>query len=126
MKIVALISRLPLGLVFFVFGLNGFLNFIKTPFPMGLAGQFVTVLVQSHYLYVIAAVQVIGGALLLVNRYVPLALTILGPVLVNILCYHSFLYRAGLPIALLVALLWAILAYRHRQAFAGIFVQREA
>ncbi len=124
MKIVALISRLLLGLVFLVFGLNGFLNFLKVPFPTGLAGQFLTLLFQSHYLYVIAAVQVIGGALLLVNRYVPLALTILGPKLVNILCYHVFLNLTGLRLALLVAILWAILTWRHRQAFAGIFVQR--
>lgn len=123
MKIVAVVARLLLGLVFFIFGLNGFLNFIKAPFPTGLAGQFLTALFQSHYLYVIAAVQVIGGALLLVNRYVPLALTILGPMLVNILCYHVFLNLTGLPVALVVTLLWAILTWRHRQAFAGILVQ---
>jgi putative oxidoreductase len=126
MRIVALVARLLLGLVFFVFGLNGFLNFIHAPLPTGLAGQYLNALIQSHYIFVVAAVQVIGGALLLVNRYVPLALTILGPMLVNILSYHVFLNLTGLPLALVVILLWAILAWRHRQAFAGIFVQRSA
>ena len=126
MKTVAVIARLLLGLVFFVFGLNGFLNFIHAPLPTGLAGQFLTVLMQSHYVFVVSGVQVIGGALLLVNRYVPLALTLLGPMLVNILCYHVFLSLTGLPLALVVTILWAFLAWRHRQAFAGIFVQRTA
>jgi len=124
MKIVALIARILLGLVFFVFGLNGFLHFIPAgPMPTGLAGQFSTALMQSHYYVVVFAVQLLGGVLLLVNRYVPLALTILGPVIVNILCFHLFLLRTGLPLALVVAILWAILAFRHRQAFSGIFVQ---
>jgi hypothetical protein len=83
-------------------------------------------LIQSHYVFVVSGVQVISGALLLVNRYVPLALTILGPMLVNILSYHVFLNLTGLPLALVVTLLWAILAWRHRQAFRGIFVQRTA
>ena len=124
MKIVALIARILLGLVFFVFGLNGFLHFIPAePMPTGLAGQFSIALMQSHYYVVVFAVQLLGGVLLLVNRYVPLALTILGPVIVNILCFHLFLLRTGLPLALVVAILWAILAFRHRRAFSGIFVQ---
>ena len=86
MKIVALIARILLGLIFFVFGLNGFLNFIPMgPLPSGLAGEFMTVLFQSHYVLFVSAVQLAGGVLLLVNRYVPLALVLLGPVIVNIL-----------------------------------------
>jgi putative oxidoreductase len=125
MKIVALIARILLGLVFFVFGLNGFLNFIpQPPLPTGLAGQFLTVLVQSHYVLFVSAIQLVGGVLLLVNRYVPLALVLLGPVIVNILLFHLLLNRTGLVVAIIVAILWCILAIRQRQHLAGIFAQR--
>ncbi len=125
MKIAALIARLLLGLIFLVFGLNGFLSFIPMPpLPPGTAAQFLGVLFQSHYVYFVSALQVAGGALLLVNRYVPLALTILGPVIVNILLFHSLMQPNGLPLAIVVAILWGIVAYRHRQYFAGLFVQR--
>ena len=90
MKIVILIARLLLGLTFVVLGLNGFLNFLSTgPMPTGLAGQFISALILSHYFWVVAALQVAGGALLLVSRYVPLALVLLGPVIVNIICYQD-------------------------------------
>jgi hypothetical protein len=92
--------------------------------PSGLAGQFITVLFQSHYVLVVSAVQLVGGAMLLVNRYVPLALVLLGPVIVNILLFHLLLDRTGLPIAIVVVILWGILAFRHRQHLSGIFVQR--
>ena len=124
MKIIALLARLLLGLVFFVFGLNGFLHFIPGPIPPGIAGQYVMALFQSHYYVVIFGAQFLGGVLLLVNRYVPLALTILGPVIVNILCFHLFMLTTGLPLALIVAVLWAFLVYRNRQAFSGLFLQR--
>ena len=125
MKIAALIARYLLGLVFLVFGLNGFLHFIPAqPLPPGPAGQFSGALLVSHYFLVVSALQVAGGLLLLVNRYVPLALVLLGPVIVNILCFHLLMYRAGLSMAVLVAILWGILFLRHRQSFSGIFVQR--
>jgi putative oxidoreductase len=125
MKILVLVARILLGLVFLVFGLNGFLMFIPTgPLPSGLAGQFVTVLLQSHYVVVVSALQVAGGALVLVNRYVPLGLTILGPIIVNILLYHLLLYHMGVGIAITIAILWGIVAYHHRRSFAGLFVQK--
>ena len=125
MKIVILIARLLLGLSFVVFGLNGFLNFLSMgPMPTGLAGQFIGALVQSHYFWVVAALQVIGGALLLVNRFVPLALVLLGPVIVNILCYHAFLNPSGAAPAAVVTVLWFIVFYVHRQYFSGVFAQQ--
>jgi putative oxidoreductase len=125
MKIVALIVRILLGLVFLVFGLNGFLGFIPMPpLPPGPAGQFLGALFASHYVLLVSAVQVVGGALLLVNRYVPLALALLGPVIVNILAYHLLMNRQGLVMAILVAIFWGILAFRNRQYFSGLFVQR--
>jgi putative oxidoreductase len=125
MKILVLIVRILLGLMFLVFGLNGFLMFLPMgPMPTGLAGQFVTALLQSHYVLVVSALQIAGGALLLVNRYVPLGLTILGPIIVNILLYHLLLYHMGVGIAIVVVILWGIVAFYHRQAFAGLFVQK--
>jgi putative oxidoreductase len=125
MKIVTLIARLLLGLIFVVFGLNGFLNFLSMgPMPSGLAGQFLGALAQSHYFHFVAAIQIIGGVLLLVNRFVPLALVILGPVIVNIISYHVFLNPIGIAVALFVAILWLIVFYSHRQYFSGIFTQR--
>ena len=118
MRIVTLIARILLGVVFIVFGLNGFLNFLNMgPMPTGLAGQFIGALVQSHYFWVVAALQVIGGVLLLINRYVPLGLVLLGPVIVNILLYHIFLHPAGMLMAIVVTVLWLIVFYDRRQHF---------
>ena len=125
MKIVTLIARLLLGLIFVVFGLNGFLNFLSMgPMPSGLAGQFIGALVLSHYFWVVAALQIAGGALLLVNRFVPLGLVLLGPVIVNIVSYHVFLNPSGIALAIVVVILWLIVFYGYRQYFSGIFVQR--
>ena len=122
MKIATLIARNLLGLLFLVFGLNGFLHFIPMSPPPGLAGQYFTVLFVSHYMVLVFLLQVIGGALLLANRFVPLALILLGPILVNILLFHSLMAPAGLPLALLATALWGIVFYRVRRAFAGVFV----
>src|SRR5229473_4017907 len=112
MKTLTMIARLLLGLIFVVFGLNGFLNFLSMgPMPTGLAGQFIGALALSHYFWVVAALQVAGGALLLVNRYVPLGLVLLGPVIVNIILYHVFLNLSGVPLAIVVAILWLIVFY---------------
>src|SRR6266513_4268583 len=126
MKIAVIVARILLGVIFVFFGLNGFLQFIKAPLPTGLAGQFLMVLFQSHYVLFISAVQLVGGALLLVNRYVPLALTLLGPVIVNILLYHLLLSHTGAILAILVAVLWGFLFYRYRHNFSGLFAQRAA
>ena len=125
MKIVTLIARAFLGLIFVVFGLNGFLNFLSMgPMPTGLAGQFVGALVLSHYFWVVAALQIAGGALLLASRFVPLAMVLLGPVIVNIICYHVFLNPSGAVPAVVVTVLWLIVCYGNRQHFSGIFAQR--
>jgi putative oxidoreductase len=93
-----LIARLLLGLIFVVFGLNGFLNFFNMgPMPSGLAGQFIGALGLSHYFWVVAALQVAGGALLLINRFVPLGLVLLGPVIVNIILYHALIHLRLVP-----------------------------
>ena len=98
MKIATIIARSLLGLIFVVFGSNMFFHFITMPPPPeGPARDFMTALFVSHYLYVIGALQVAGGVLLLIGRKVPLGLTLLGPVIVNILCFHVLMAPAGLP-----------------------------
>jgi putative oxidoreductase len=126
MKIASLIARLLLGLIFLVFGLNGFLQFIHMAPPTGVAAQFFGALFASHYYVVIFAVQVLGGFLLLANRFVPLALVILGPIIVNIFFFHTLMAPAGLPLAILVVILWAIVAVRNKQHLAGLFTRQTA
>jgi uncharacterized membrane protein YphA (DoxX/SURF4 family) len=121
MKIIVTIARVLLGLMFVVFGLNIFLQFLpQPPPPSGPAGDFGKALFVSHYLYVVGALQVIGGALLLAGRFVPLGLTLLGPVIVNILLFHILLNPTGLPIAIVVAVLALIVLWHHRASFAGL------
>ena len=124
MRIASTIARYLAGVIFLVMGLNGFLNFIHFPPPAGIAGQFMGALYVSHYLWVIFAFQVIAGALLLVNRFVPLAVAILAPVLVNILTFHVLLAPSGLPMAFVVAVLWVLIFIEVRPAFSGLFQSR--
>ena len=108
--------------MFVVFGANIFLQFIPMPTtpPPKLAGDFAMALMQSHYMYVIGALQLAGGLLLLIGRYVPLGLTLLGPVIVNIMLFHIFLNTEGLPIAIAVSAMAVFLVWSYRSAFAGL------
>ena len=125
MKIASTISRYLLGLIFVVFGLNGFLNFIpQQPMPPGPAADLVHSIFASHYHLVIFAIQLTAGILFLVNRYVPLALTLIGPVIVNIIFFHLLMAPAGLLLAAIVTILWFIIWASVRQAFVGIFEAR--
>jgi putative oxidoreductase len=124
MKILTHTSRFLLGLIFLVFGLNGFLHFIPMPPPSGVAGQFLGAMFVSKYLLVVSGLQVISGALLLVDRYVPLALTILGPIIVNILLFHGLMNPAGIELAIFVTILWGVTFAGVRSAFNGIFEAR--
>jgi putative oxidoreductase len=124
MRTASVIARYLVGVIFLVFGLNGFLNFIPLPPPGGIAGQFMGALDASHYLWVIFAFQVIAAVFLLVNRYVPLAVAVLAPVIVNILVFHALMAPSGLPLALFLAVLWAVMFVDVRPAFAGLFQSR--
>ena len=124
MKITALIARYLLGLVFLVFGLNGFLHFIPMPPPPGVAGQFMGALFVSHYLVPIFLLQVIPAVLLLINRFVPLALVLLAPIVANIVLFHVLMAPEGLPVAIVVSVLWVLAAYGVRSAFAGLLQAR--
>jgi putative oxidoreductase len=125
MKLAVTICRILLGFMFTVFGLNGFFHFIPQPPPANpLAVQYMTVLSVSHYFAFVFFVQVIAGILLLSGRFVPLALTLLAPVIVNVLLYHSLLDPAGLPVAGFAAILWIVVFVHVRAAFNGLFQSR--
>lgn len=122
MKYVIIIARVLLGLVFVVFGSNAFLHFIPMPKLEGQAGAFIGALASSGYIYAIAILQVVGGLLLLIGaRFVPLGLTLLGPVIVNIILYHIFLDTAGLPMAGCISIFALFLLWVYRFKFPAIF-----
>ena len=121
MKILTIVARVLLGLMFAVFGSNAFLQFMPVPpLPDTPAGNFLNAMFVSGYIYAVAVCQVLGGLLLLIGRYVPLGLTLLGPVIVNIVLFHIFMDRSGLGIAVIVSLIALFLLWRYRDAFAGL------
>jgi putative oxidoreductase len=121
MKILTIIARLILGLAFTVFGLNFFLNFIpQPPPPAGLAGDFSKVFAASGFFYAVGTMQLLTGVLLLIGRFVPLALTILAAVLYNILVFHVSMDPKGIGPGIIATLLWAFLFWQYRERFAGI------
>src|ERR1700737_4133463 len=124
MKIITVIARFLLGLIFLVFGLNGFLHFIPSSLPSGTPGQFIGALFVSNYLVVVFLLQLISAVLLLVNRYVPLALTLLAPIIVNILLFHILMAPSGLALAIVVTMLWIVVFLSVRSAFGGLLHER--
>ena len=121
MKIATIIARIVLGLVFVVFGSNAFLHFLPMPpLPGGVTGEYLHSFFASGYAYVIGGLQVLGGLLLLIGRFVPLGLTILGAIIVNIWIFHLLMAPEGLPPGIIVTLLELFLVWRYRDAFAGI------
>jgi putative oxidoreductase len=116
-------ARVLLGLVFVMSGLSGFIFlFMAAPPPQaGLAGAFQNVFFRSHCVQFVDGVQLVSGALLLSNRYVTLALTLLGAVVANILVFHITMQPQTIPVPLVVLILWIILAYRYRANLAPLF-----
>ena len=122
MKYAIHIVRILLGLMFAVFGSNAFLHFMPMPPLEGQAGAFIGALVSSGYIYAIALLQVVGGLLLLIGaRFVPLGLTLLGPVIVNIVLYHIFLEPKGLVMAGCISIFALFLLWVYRFKFPAIF-----
>ena len=122
MKTATVIARILLGLMFIIFGSNFFLNFIPMPPPPpGLAGDYFKVFAASGYMYVVGAMQLLSGLLLLIGRFVPLALTILAAMIFNIWTFHILMNPQGLfPMAILVMVLELFLVWSYRDRFAGI------
>jgi uncharacterized membrane protein YphA (DoxX/SURF4 family) len=114
-------ARILLGLVFAVFGLNGFLHFLPQQPMSGPPADFAMALLATGYMFpLIKGTEVIAGALLLSGRLVPLALTLLAPVIVNIVAFHTFLAPSGLPLPILVVALEVFLAWSYRSAFRSV------
>jgi putative oxidoreductase len=125
MKIVSIIARYLLGLIFTVFGLNGFLNFIHQPPPTDpLTIQFLVAVSSSHFAAFFFGVQLIGGLLLLSGYFVPLALTLLAAELYNILAFHLTLAPASIAPALVASVLWVLVFVQYRDSFRGILVAK--
>ena len=124
MKVATIIARVLLGLIFVVFGSNAFLRFLPMPpLPKGITGEYLHAFFKSGYVYAIGGLQVIGGLLLLVGRFVPLGLTILGAIIVNIWLFHILMAPelGGMMPAVLVTILELFLVWQYRAAFKGIF-----
>lgn len=118
-------GRIGLGLIFSVFGLNGFLHFLPQPPVPEAAGSFMGALAATGYMFpLIKGTEVVSGLLLLSGRYVPLALTLLAPIIVNIVAFHVVLAPAGSAMALFVLALEIYLAWVHRAAFRGVLSAR--
>jgi hypothetical protein len=124
MKIATIIARVLLGLMFFVFGLNPFLKFLPTPPLEGVWGQFLGALFVSHFVWLIGATQVVSGALFLAGRYVPLAIALSGPVILNIVAYHITMQPHGAQPAVLAAICWLFLFWRYRESFRPLWVAK--
>jgi putative oxidoreductase len=121
MKLAGAVSRYFLGLMFLIFGLNDFLNFIPAKMPPGRAGEFAELLLSSHYVWAVGAVMVVSAILFLVNRYVALALVLLGPVLVNILLFHLMLMPKGIVPGAFLTVCEIFLIVAYRKSFRGLF-----
>jgi putative oxidoreductase len=121
MKILTIIARVLLGLIFVFFGSNGLLHFLPMPpLPQGVTGEFLHSFFASGYVYVISAFQLIAGLLLLIGKFVPLGLTILAAIIVNIWTFHLLMAPAGLPPAVVVTILELFLVWSYRDRLAGI------
>src|SRR6476660_252906 len=121
MKVATVVARILLGLIFVVFGSNAFLHFLPMPpLPQGVTGEYLHAFFASGSVYVIGGLQVIGGLLLLIGRFVPLGLTIIGAIIVNIWTFHLLMAPEGVPPAIIVTILELFLICRYRDAFKGI------
>jgi putative oxidoreductase len=124
MKAAVPVTRILLGLIFVVFGLNGFLLFITPPEHTPLGNAFINLLVTTGFMYVEKSFEITGGALLLLDLYVPLGLVVLAPIVVSILLFHLLMERNTLVIGVVPFLLWVILAWAYRKQFTPLLVRR--
>lgn len=122
MKVATIILRILLGLVFLIFGLNKIHTFFNAgPMPTGPAADFLGALIATKYFVVIGFLEALGGLLLVGNRFVPLALTILGPIIVNIFLYGLLMDNHGIPMAGAITAVWLFLFWRYKNNFTPLF-----
>lgn len=121
MKFAVIGARVLLGLVFVVFGLNGFLHFIEPPEMNEAAGALMGALVGTGYFMpVVKLVEVVAGLMILTGKYLPLGLVLLAPVSVNIFLFHIFLDQSGLAMAVVIVVAQLFLAWVYRDSFSGV------
>jgi uncharacterized membrane protein YphA (DoxX/SURF4 family) len=122
MRFVPLVARWFMGLIFFIFGLNGFLNFIPVPpdIPAPAMNFYMCMAATGFMLQLISATQVVAGALMLANRYVPLALVLIAPVIVNIFLFHIFVETGGFVLGALLLLAECYLGWAYRESFKAM------
>jgi putative oxidoreductase len=124
MKIAVLIARVLLGLVFVVFGFNIFLNFIPNQTMPGDAGALAGLMFQHRWFHFFGVLYIVGGLLLIIGRFIPIGLVLLGPIIVNILLFHITLAPSGIGPGLVCAVLEIFLIYAYRSAFRPLFFQQ--
>jgi putative oxidoreductase len=118
-------ARVVLGLIFTASGASIVFFLASSPPPApGLAGTFQDVFFRSHWVVFVDAVEFVAGVLLLINRFVPLALVLLGAVISNILAFHLTMQTETIALPLLVLALWIVLAHHHRASLEPLFRQR--
>lgn len=127
MRITSLIARYLMALIFVVVGANHLFNFLpQPPPPPGIAGQYFHILMSTGYIYAVGICEVVPGILLLINRFVPLALLILGPVIVNIFLTGVLISKMALPAGIVLAILWVLTAWRVRSVLVPMLRPRVA
>lgn len=125
MRTVSIVARMLMGIIFLFFGSNLLFHFLPNPpLPPGPFNSFASALAESHYIYAVGFFQVVPGILLLVNRYIPLALATLAAIIVNIDLTHILMAPSGLPMAAVVTILWILVFLPVRSAFYPLFQQR--
>ncbi len=124
MKVVSTIARYLLGAVFLFAGITKFHDFFHQPPQPGVAGQFMLLMMSTKYIMLVGFFEGVGGILLLFNRYVPLGLALLAPVIVNILAVNALMAPSALPFGLAIAVLWILVYIRVRSAFQGLYQAR--
>lgn len=120
MNIAVTVSRILLGLLFLVAGGSVFFNTTPPPIP-GMTGDFLAIFMKSHWSMFVGAAQLVLGVMLLVNRFVPVALIMLAAFLYNSLAFHITMFPGPLPIVVVVILLWFVISWKYRRLFAPIF-----
>jgi uncharacterized membrane protein YphA (DoxX/SURF4 family) len=121
MKVATIILRILLGLIFLIFGINKLHTFIPAAMPTGEAGVFLGALASTKYFAIIGLLEAVGGLLVAAGRFVPLGLTILAPIIVNIFLFGLFLDNHGIPMAGAVTAVWLFLFWRYKNNFTPLF-----
>jgi putative oxidoreductase len=118
LKIASLIARILLGALFVFGGSNHLFNFFgKQPLPPGAAGQLIGGMIDTGYMNFVGVMEVIGGLLLIVNQFVPFGLTILGPIIINILVFNALVMPKAIPVSAIMIVLWLLGAWPFRSIF---------